>query len=104
MAATAAISTPASAPRINRRFAGGAYYRSKLVEKAEFLNFMIEVVRRVDAEPGFHVLPRRRVVERTCGSMMRWRRLVRDYEQRLDVSEAMIHGVLGSLSLRRVVH
>ncbi len=32
--------------------------------------------------------------------MTRWRRLVRDYEQRLDVSEAMIHVALGSLLLR----
>jgi len=35
---------------------------------------------------------------------MRWRRLVRDYEQRLDVSEAMIHIALGSLLLRRIAH
>ncbi|MCP3733211.1 IS5/IS1182 family transposase, partial [Sphingomonas sp. MG17] len=31
-------------------------------------------------------------------------RLVRDYEKRLDVSEAMIHVALGSLMLRRIVH
>lgn len=31
------------------------------------------------------------------------RRIVRNYEQRLDVSEAMIHVALGSLILRRVV-
>jgi len=35
--------------------------------------------------------------------MTRWKRLVRDYEQRLDVSEAMIHVALGSLMLRRIV-
>jgi hypothetical protein len=33
-----------------------------------------------------------------------WRRLVRDYEQRLDVSEAMIHIALGSLLLRRIAN
>ncbi|GLK82702.1 hypothetical protein GCM10017653_07710 [Ancylobacter defluvii] len=32
------------------------------------------------------------------------KRLVRDYEQRLDVSEAMIHIALGSLMLRRIAH
>jgi putative transposase len=31
------------------------------------------------------------VVERTFGWTIRWRSLVRDYEKRLDVSEAMIH-------------
>ena len=44
------------------------------------------------------------VVERTFGWMIRWRRLVRDYERRLDVSEAMIHVAMGALLLRRVAH
>ncbi|MBS7813805.1 IS5/IS1182 family transposase, partial [Roseococcus sp. XZZS9] len=34
----------------------------------------------------------------------RWRRLVRDYEQRLDVSEAMIHLAMGALLLRRIAN
>jgi hypothetical protein len=37
------------------------------------------------------VLPRRWVVERTFGWMIRWRRLVRDYDRHLIGSEAMIH-------------
>jgi hypothetical protein len=37
--------------------------------KAAFLDFVIEIVRRIDAEPGFKALPRRRVVERTFGWM-----------------------------------
>lgn len=69
-----------------------------------YRDFVLEIVRRSDAEPGFKVLPRRWVVERTFGWMTRWRRLVRDYEQRLDVSEAMIHLALGSLLLRRIAH
>ena len=36
--------------------------------------------------------------------MIRWRRLVRDYERPLDVSEAMIHVAIGALLLRRVAH
>lgn len=50
------------------------------------------------------MLPRRWVVERTFGWLTRWRRLVRDYEQRVDVSEAMIHVAMGSLLLRRITH
>ena len=69
-----------------------------------FLDFVVEIVRRIDGEPGFKVLPRRWVVERTFGSLVRWRRLVRDFEQRLDVSEAMIHVAMGSLLLRRIAH
>jgi putative transposase len=52
----------------------------------------------------FNVLPRRWVVERTFGWMTRWRRLVRDYEARIDVSEAMIHVAMGGLLLRRISH
>jgi transposase len=91
-------------PWIKHLFADGAYDRNQLLDKAAFLDFVIEVVRRIDAEPGFKVLPRRWVVERSFGWMMRWRRLGRDYEQRLDVSEAMIHVAMGSLLLRRITH
>ena len=59
---------------------------------------------RADGEPGFKVIARRWVVERTFGWLIRWRRLVRDFEQRLDVSEAMIHVAMRSLMLRRVAH
>jgi transposase len=34
----------------------------------------------------------------------RWRRLVRDHEQRIAVSKAMIQVALGSLLLRRITH
>jgi transposase len=77
-------------PWLKHLFAEGAYDRSKLMDKAAFLDFAIEVVRRCDDQTGFKVLPRRWVVERTFGWMTRWRRLVRDYERRIDVSEAMI--------------
>lgn len=70
------------------------------MDKAAFLNFVVEVVHRIDSELGFKALPRRWVVERTFGWMIRWRRLVRDYEARIDVSEAMIRVALGSLLLR----
>ncbi len=36
--------------------------------------------------------------------MTRGRRLVRDYEQRLDVSEAMILIAMGAILLRRTAH
>lgn len=35
---------------------------------------------------------------------MLWRRLVRDYEGRCDVSEAMIHLSMGALLIRRLAH
>ena len=74
------------------------------MDNAAFEGFVIEVVRRIEGEPGFKVLPRRWVVERTFAWMTRWRRLVRDYERRIDVSKAMIHVAMGSLLLRRIAH
>ena len=91
-------------PWVKHLFADGAYDRAQLMDKAAFLEFVIEVVRRIEGTEGFHVLPRRWVVERTFGWMTRWRRLVRDYEQRIDVSEAMIHIALGALLIRRIAH
>lgn len=91
-------------PWLTHLFADGAYDRCRLMDKAAFRDFTIEVVRRIDTEPGFKVLPRRWVVERTFAWLTRWRRLVRDYEARIDVSEAMNHVALGSILLRRISH
>ena len=91
-------------PWLKHLFAAGAYDRGKLMDKAAFRDFVIEIVRRTDKEPGFKVIPRRWVVERTFGWMVRWRRLVRDYERDLDVSEAMIHVAMGALLVRRIAH
>ena len=77
-------------PWVKHLFADGAYDRQQLMDKAAFLEFVVEIIRRSDDQKGFQVLPRRWVVERTFGWMMRWRRLVRDYEQRIDVSLARI--------------
>jgi putative transposase len=90
-------------PWLKHLFADAGYDRTTLMDKAAFLDFVVEIVRRSDPK-GFRVLPRRWVVERTFGWMIRWRRLVRDYEKRLDVSEAMIHVAMGALLLRRVAH
>lgn len=76
--------------------------RGKLMSKAAFLDFIVEIVRRSD--PGFAILPRRWVVERTFGWMTRYRRLVRDYEARLDVSEAMIYAAMTNSLVRRITH
>jgi transposase len=75
-----------------------------LMAKADYLNFVIKVVRRSDSQQGFKALPRRRVVERTFGWMIRWRRLVRDYERRINVSQAMILVAMGGNMLRQNAH
>ena len=91
-------------PWVKHLFADGAYDRLKLMDKAAYLDFVIQIIRRSDEQKGFEVLPRRWVVERTFGWMTRWRRLVRDYEARIDVSEAMILVAMGGNMLRRTTH
>jgi transposase len=66
-------------PCVKHLFADGVYDRFRLMDKASYLDFIVEVVRRCDDQKGFKVLPRRWVVDKTFGWMIQWRRLVRDY-------------------------
>jgi putative transposase len=91
-------------PWLKHLFADSAYDRGRLADLAASRQLTLQVVRKLPGQIGFQVLPRRWVVERTFGWMTRWRRLVRDYEVRLDVSAAMIHVSMGALMLRRLAH
>lgn len=91
-------------PWVKHLFADGAYDRLRLMDKAAYLDFVLEIIRRREGARGFEVLPRRWVVERTFGWMTRWRRLVWDYERRIDVSKAMILVAMGANLMRRNVH
>lgn len=50
----------------------------------------LEIVKRSDEMKGFKVLPKRWIVERTFGWLIQSRRLIRDYEVKIEHSEAMI--------------
>jgi transposase len=54
------------------------------------ISVVLQIVRRNDDVKGFQVLPRRWVVERTFGWLVRSRRLSRDYERLTTCSETMI--------------
>jgi putative transposase len=60
----------------------------------------VEVVKR--SEPGFVILPKRWIVERTLGWLNQNRRLSKDYELLPEVSEAMIQGAMIRLMLQRL--
>jgi transposase len=47
------------------------------MDKAAFLDLVVEIVHRSDKAVNFEVIPRRWVVERTFSWMIRWRRLRR---------------------------
>lgn len=91
-------------PWMKTMFADSAYDRAGLMDEAAMLEFTVEVVRKIEGQSGFQVLPRRWGGERTFAWMTRWRRLVRDYEARVDVSEAMTPIAMASLLIRRVSH
>jgi transposase len=61
----------------------------------------VEVVARI-APHSFQVLRRRWVIERTFGWLMRYRRLVRDYERTTANSEAMIYWATVIIMTRRL--
>jgi transposase len=66
-------------------------YAGRLVSWAyQVLALTVTIVKRSDDTTGFVVLPRRWVVERTFGWLLRHRRLVRDYERRPEHHEAMV--------------
>lgn len=67
-----------------------------------FGKLRLEIVRRSDDVKGFKVLPRRWMVERTFGWFFKSRRLCRDYEVRVDHSEAMLRICMIRLMVRRL--
>ena len=62
----------------------------------------IEIVRRTDDVSGFHVQPRRRVVERTFSWFGRNRRLNKDYENLADTLLAFVTLAAIQLGVRRL--
>ncbi|MFI6951810.1 IS5 family transposase [Streptomyces sp. NPDC050422] len=89
-------------PTITRLWADGGYTGTLITWALTVLHLVVTVIKRSDDTSGFVVLPRRWVVERTFGWLMRSRRLARDYERRPDTSEAMILWPMTMLMTRRL--
>ena len=78
-------------------------YAGRLVRWATgVLQLAVTVVKRTDDVAGFVVLPRRWVVERSFGWLLRYRRLVRDYERRPEHHEAMVWWATVTIMTRRL--
>lgn len=100
----ASVDDAAAAPRVLARFDAAAFPRLEVIwadskyhnhalnewAAAAAPRWRIEVVRRPAGVKGFVLLPKRWVIERTFGWLMRSRRLGRDHERRTDSSEAMV--------------
>ncbi|MET8412889.1 IS5 family transposase [Streptomyces sp. NPDC005195] len=89
-------------PTITKLWADGGYTGTLITWALAVLHLVVTVIKRSDDTSGFVVLPRRWVVERTFGWLMRSRRLARDYERRPDSSEAMILWSMTMLMTRRL--
>jgi transposase len=85
-------------PEVSLAWVDGGY-NDAVVRHGAGLGVRVEVVKRTAAK-GFHVLPRRWVVERTLGWLMQHRRLVRDYETLPQRSRTMVHWAMANIMSR----
>ncbi len=89
-------------PRLQLIWADGGY-RGKLIEwVAIHCLWILKIVKRSDQEKVFKVLPKRWIVERTFSWLNRNRRLSKDYERKIESSEAWIYLSMSILMLKRL--
>jgi putative transposase len=89
-------------PRLTKLF-GDRHYGGQFAEAMQReYGWDVEVIRRPSDAVGFVVLPKRWVVERTFGWLTWYRRLSKDYEQRVESSESFIYASMIHLMLRRL--
>ena len=79
-------------PEITIVWADSAYAGQLVTWAKTYLNLTVKTVSRPKNTPGFVVLPRRWVVERSHAWIMHARRHARDYERLIQHSEALITG------------
>jgi len=91
-------------PRLELIWADGGY-AGKLIEWCKnFFNWKLEIIKRSDKLTGFHVLPKRWIVERTFAWLNWFRRLAKDVEHNTKSSEAMIKIAMIRIMTRRLAH
>ena len=82
---------------------GDQHYGGQFAEQVRRdYGWTVEVKQRPPDADGFVVIAKRWVVERTFGWLTWFRRLSKDYEQYVDVSEAFIYIAMIHLMLRRL--
>jgi transposase len=90
-------------PWLRHVFADGGYAGDKLATALHrHGEWRIEIVKRSDQATGFHLLPRRWVVERTFAWLNRNRRLAKDFEATPTSGEAWIYLASIQLLARRL--
>lgn len=87
-------------PTVQHVWADGGY-AGELTTWADEHGLDLEIVRRSD-KAGFHVLPRRWVVERTFGWLGFFRRLSKEYEELLAISKSVLYSAMTQRMLKRL--
>jgi transposase len=87
-------------PGVSMAWVDGGYNNTVIRHGAQ-RGVRVDVVKRPNTK-GFHVLPRRWIVERTLGWLMQNRRLVRDYEALPQRSRTMIHWAMANKMSREL--
>jgi len=83
---------------IDSTFAGKDF----IAQIAQDFGWQLEHLKRTDDQPGFTVIPKRWVVERTYSWFGHYRRLSKDYEFLPTTSEVMIFAAMVHLMVRRL--
>lgn len=89
--------------RLIRIFVDGGFSGEEFCRAImDMFGFVLEVVLRPKEAKGFHLLPKRWVVERTFAWFNHWRRLSKDYEVLPETSETFVYIGMIRLMLRRL--
>jgi putative transposase len=89
-------------PRLRVVFADGGYTGQLVGWVKQRCGWLLQTVLRPVGSVGFIILPKRWVVERTFGWFVKYRRLVKDYETDVVMSETMIYAAMTHRMLRRL--
>jgi len=83
---------------VDSTFAGKAF----IAHIQQQFGWTLEHLKRTDEAPGFTVMPKRWVVERTYAWFGHYRRLSKDYEFLATTSEVMLYAAMVQLMVRRL--
>lgn len=90
-------------PRLQKVLADQGFDGEKYVAGIEkMFGFIFEIVNKVLGIGGFQVQPKRWIVERTFGWLVWNRRLVKDYEEKTEVSKAFIQLAMIRIMLKQL--
>jgi transposase len=92
-----------STSRLVRIWADAGYQGQAFMEWVmDRFRYVLEVIKRSDDLPGFKVVPKRWIVERTFGWLLWSRRLNKDYEILPRTAEAFVYVAMIRLMIRRL--